>query len=254
MATIAKFLFIILIISGAFVWLSNSHAFDPFMSSKPISIDLNQFTPAAVAAERTTLPEFNGDGVVFIDISGGAPGVPYIAYETPVTHELGIKELIFMKGDLQPCQVSAGEYPCAKDLNGNDGTASDASPVPSGTLVHLVGGVDDQGIVVKTLGKPSTSSSHMVMFSTSLGSTTRLSNGLVLSPVTIQSNASCTLGVGCVGNGTPRLDLSVGNGGTSNTIELVPGRVNIIGKSTIILLSTTGAGTSGVANFLVFSK
>ena len=253
MKTVVKLAFIIVIIAGVFVWISNSHELDSLVNAKPLSFDLNTLTPAAIAAERPTLPEFNGDGVLFIDVSGGAPGVPYIAYETP-KHTLGIKELIFMNGDSQPCQISAGEYPCARDIYGNDGTASDASPVPSGTLVHLVGGVDDQGIVVKSLGKPNAISSHMVLFSTPLGSTTRLSNGLTLTPMSIKSNASCTFGVGCVGNGIPRLELSVGNTGATNTIDLVPGRLNIAGKSTVILLSVSGADTSGSANFLVFSK
>ena len=253
MATIVKYLFILVIIAGVFVWLSNSHAFDALANSKPLSFDLNQFTPAAIAAERPTLPDFNGDGMLFIDMSGGAPGVPYIAYETP-QHDLGIRELIFIKGDSQPCQVSAGEYPCAKDLYGNDGSESDASPVPSGTYVHLVGGVDDQAIIVKTLGAASISSSHIVTFTTALGSTTKLSNGLALTPKLLQTNASCTFGVGCIGNGTPRLELSIANGGSTNTVELVPGRLTVAGKSSIILLSVSGQESSGQANFFVFSK
>jgi hypothetical protein len=252
--TIAKYAFIIVIIAGIFVWLSNSHALDALLNSKPLSLDLTQYTAGAMAAERTTLPEFNGDGIVFIDMSGGAPGVPYIAYETPKDHTLGIKELIFMRANSQPCQVSAGEYPCAKNIDGSDGTDSDASPVPSGTFVHLVGGVDDQGIVVKSLTGTAVTSTHMVQFTSAFGSTTHLSNGLSVTPTSISTNANCTFGVGCIGNGIPMLQLSLTNGGSTNTINLIPGRLTVYGKSSIILLSATGSGETGTANFLVFSK
>ena len=88
--TILKYLFILVLIIGAFVWLSNSHLVDAAQFSQPISIDLNQYTAPALAAEHANLPEFNGVGVVFIDMSSGAPGVPYVAYETPKDHKLGI--------------------------------------------------------------------------------------------------------------------------------------------------------------------
>ena len=93
----------------------------------------------------------------------------------------------------------------------------------------------------------------MVLFSTPLGSTTNVSNGTTITPTQILTNASCTLGVGCFGNGTPRLVTTISFGNSTTTTELIPGTLFIFQKSAIILISVTGSATFRTANFLVSS-
>jgi hypothetical protein len=219
-------------------------------TSAPLSFSLNSLTAESIANERATTPAFDGDGVVFIDTADGTPQTPYLAYET-TNHTLDIKELVFLNNNQEPCQVSAGELPCVPDSKGNGGAASDQSPVPSGTAVHIEGGVDDQGIVVQSISKVSAVPANMVRFATTLGGTTTLSNGVSILPLQIFTDASCTVGVGCYGNGVNRVETTISIGNSQTTTELVPGTLFIYGNSTVILLSVAGSGTSAIVNFLV---
>ena len=248
-------LFLILI--GLFMWttqvnpvfaVGNNGAVNTV--SAPLSFSLAPLTAGSAAAETPALPDFDGNGVVFIDTADGTPHTPYLAFET-TNHTLDIKELLFLNNGQQPCQVSASEYPCAKDIYGNDGASSDASPVPSGTAVHIVGGVDDQGIIVQSIQAMDAVPNNMVRFANTLGGNTKLSNGIFVMPLQVFDNASCTLGVGCFGNGIQRLETTISTGNSTTTTELVPGTLFIFGNSAIILLSITGTGASAVANFLV---
>ena len=162
--------------------------------------------------------------------------------------------MLFLKYNEEACQITAGEYPCARDITGYDPSNSDASPVPSGTLVHVVGGIDDQGVIVQSLQTTATLPSNMIQFSTPLGSTTKVSNGTTVAPLAVFDDASCTLGVGCFAQGVQRLETTVSYGTSAATTELVPGSVFVFGKSSVVLLSITGTGPTAVANFLVGSK
>ena len=91
----------------------------------------------------------------------------------------------------------------------------------------------------------------MVRFSSPLGHTMLLSNSTSILPLQIFDDASCTLGVGCFGNGTKRLETTISYKDSTTTTQIVPGTLFIFGKSAIVLLSVTGSGAAGVANFLV---
>ena len=218
------------------------------VASARYSFSLVPYTAAGVSS--VTLNGFDGNGVVFIDTADGSPQTPYLAFET-AKGTISIKELLFLNNGQQPCQVSAGEYPCAPNVDGSNGAASDASPVPSGTAVHIVGGIDDQGIIVQTISTLANVPSGMVRFATQLGGSTLLTNSLSVKPIQIFDNASCTLGVGCFGNGIQRLETTLSLKNSTLTTELVPGTLFVFGNSTIILLSITGSGASAVAHFLV---
>jgi hypothetical protein len=258
---IASFLAIILVIVAIGVWFTHDQVTVAFAqsitggsSALPPSISLTQFTPAETAQEQTTqLPNFDGDGVVFLDTADGNNFTPYIAYETP-QGGLGIKELVFLKNtkgnDVQPCQVSAGEYPCVPDLEGNYTADSDASPVPSGTLVHVVGGVEDQAIIVQTMTTAPSLPNGVITFSLPLNGTATLSNGITIAPTEILTNPSCTLGVGCYGSDTQRLVTVITQAGDTKTTEIVPGTISVYDKTSFVLLSITGSGSSATANFL----
>ena len=258
MATFKYLVVAVLILIATVVWVTEVHpAFAvnsaSTASSTPLSFSLTPLTASAVAAERPTLPVFDGNGVVFIDTTSGAPGTPYIIYANP-RGGVGIKELLFLKNNEEACQVTAGEYPCARDITGYDPSNSDASPVPSGTLVHVVGGVDDQGIVVQSLAKATTLSANMIQFSTPMGSVTKVSNGTSIAPTAVKDDASCTLGIGCFAQGTQRVQVTVTYGDSTTTTQLVPGSVFVFGKSSIVLLSVSGTGSSAIADFLVGSE
>jgi hypothetical protein len=242
---------VILSVIALIVWVSQVHpVFASTNGSGLPSFSLSTFTPQdATTSEQSTLPTYNGLGVVFIDVSSGMPGTPYIAYETP-KHTLGVKELLFLHAGEQGCQVDAGQYPCAPDTNDNNGYASDASPVPSGTPVTLIGGVDDQGVVVQNLQATSTLPDGMVRFSVPLGGTTTLSNGTSITPTEILTDASCTVLVGCYGANTPRVVTTLTANNSTTHTEFIPGNVIAYRKTSIILLSVTGSGNTGVANFL----
>jgi hypothetical protein len=255
MASLGKLVFVLLIVTAALVWVTQVHpAFainnQTNAQTAPIFFSLSSLSVPAIAAEHPNLDTFDGDGVVFIDTTSGTPGTPYLAYETP-KHTVGIKELLFLKGNEEACQITAGEYPCARDITGYDPSNSDASPVPSGTPVHIVGGVDDQGIVVQSLQGTSTPPTNMILFTTPLGSTTNVSNGTTVMPVQVLSDASCTIGVGCYGSDTPRLETTISYGKSTTTADLLPGSIFRFGKSSVILISINGTGS---AEFLVGSN
>jgi hypothetical protein len=253
-----KLIIAFLILIAALVWVTQVHpvyAIDNHTNAQtaPVSFSISSLSAPAMAADHPALDTFDQDGVVFIDMTSGNPGTPYLAYETP-KHTVGIKELLFLKGDEEACQVTAGEYPCARDITGYDPSNSDASPVPSGTPVHIVGGIDDQGIVVQNLQGISAPPSNMIRFTTPLGSTTQVSNGTTMMPVQILDDASCTIGVGCYGSDTPRLQTAVSYGKSTTTTDLLPGSIFQFGKSSVILISINGSGNSGSADFLVGSN
>lgn len=258
MATFKYLVVAVLILIATVVWVTEVHpAFAvnsaSTASSTPFSFSLTPLTASAIAAEHPTLPTFDGNGVVFIDTASGIPGTPYIIYANP-KGGVGIKELLFLKGNEEACQITAGEYPCARDITGYDPSNSDASPVPSGTLVHIVGGVDDQGIIVQSLAQATDMPANMIQFSTPIGRVTNVSNGTSIAPVAVQDDASCTLGVGCFAQGTQRVEVTVSYGDSTKTTQLVPGSVFVFGKSSIVLTSVTGTGSSAVANFVVGSE
>ena len=269
MATIGKLAFALLIGIAAFVWVTQVHpvfaisdtdtsasaAGTASVANAPFSFSLANLSVPAIAAEHPQLTTLSKDGVVFIDTTSGAPGTPYFIYQTD-KGSVDIKELLFLKDQEQACQVTAGEYPCARDITGYDPSASDASPVPSGTFVHVDGGVDDQGIIVQNLQSPSSTSlpSNMIRFTTQTGAVTTVSNGTTISPIKVMDDASCTLGVGCYPQGQQRLEVTISEKDSNTTTELLPGSVFMFGKSEIVLLSVTGTGTSATANFLVASR
>jgi hypothetical protein len=269
MATLGKLVLAFLIVTAAFVWVTEVHpvfAVDDSSASSspnaqtaavpaaPFSFSLSNLSASAIAAERAQLPSISADGVVFIDSTSGSPGTPYFIYQT-AKGTIEVKELLFLKGNEEACQITAGEYPCARDITGYDPSNSDASPVPSGTFVHLDGGVDDQGIIVQNLqSSTSVLPSNMVRFSTQTGAVTTISNGTTISPIAVMDNASCTFGVGCYPQGQQRLEVQIANKSSNTTTELVPGSVFIFGKSSIVLLSINGTGAGATGNFLVASR
>jgi hypothetical protein len=246
---------LILILIAGFVWLTKVQPVFATSSSAPLfSFSLEPLTASAIASERDTAPPFNGVGVVFIDTSAGAPGVPYISYETP-KHQFGTKTLIFNATTDDPCQVSAGELPCARDIMENDPSASDASPIPSGSVVYLTGQVDEQAVIVDSYDVVSNIPSGMHLISIPFNSTGSIPSaarsGISITPLSVMDDASCTLGVGCFGNGVNRLSMTVSAGKSKTSTELVPGTTFVYGGSTIVLLSINGTGNNQSANFLI---
>ncbi len=269
MATLGKLVLALLIVTALFVWVTQVHPVfavaDSSASSDsseqtaavanaPFSFSLSNLSAPAIAAERAQLPAVSADGVVFIDSTSGSPGTPYFIYQTD-KGTIDIKELLFLKGNEEACQITAGEYPCARDITGYDPSNNDASPVPSGTSAHIDGGIDDQGIIVQNLQSSApTLPSDMVRFSTQVGAITTISNGTTISPITVMDDASCTLGVGCYPQGQQRLDVNISYKNSKTTTQLVPGSVFVFGKSSIVLLSVTGTGSAAAGNFLVASR
>jgi hypothetical protein len=270
MATLGKLVLVLLIVTAAFVWVTQVHPVFAVTDSDapshvnaqavavpdaPFSFSLSNLSASAIAAERAQLSPVSTDGVVFIDSTSGSPGTPYFIYQK-AKGDVEVKELLFLKGNEEACQITAGEYPCARDISGYDPSNSDASPVPSGTFVHLDGGIDDQGIIVQNLQSPVTPvlPSNMVRFSTQIGAVTSISNDTTISPIAMIDDASCTLGVGCYPQGQQRLEVYIASKNSHTTTELVPGSVFVFGKSSIVLLSISGTGAEATGNFLVASR
>jgi hypothetical protein len=251
-------LFLLILIAGL-VWLTKVQPVFATTNAAPlISLPLQPFTASAIESETYAAPQFNGDGVVFIDTSAGAPGVPYIAYETP-KHSFAAKTLIFNFDTNEPCQVSAGELPCVRNINEEDGSTndpseSDSSPIPAGTPIHLVGDVDNQAVIVDSYSQLSNAPTGMHFASIPFATTAMLSGGTTLTPISVTDNASCTLGVGCFGDGVQRLAVTLSSGSSSTNTEIVPGTIFMYNGSALILLSISGTGDQSVANFLVVNN
>ncbi len=234
------------------MWLTKVQPVFATSSASPLfSVSLQPLTAGAIESETYTAPPFNGDGVVFIDTSAGAPGVPYIVYEMP-KGGFAMKSLIFNFDTNEPCQVSAGELPCARDISENDSSESDASPIPSGTPVHLEGEVDEQAIIVEGYDALPSYPEGMQFVSIPLGDTANASDNIAIAPISVMDNASCTLGVGCFGNGVNRLAVTLSSGKSTTDTEIVPGTIYRYGKVSLILLSITG--NQSTANFLVLQN
>ncbi len=263
LAKLGGYIVAFFLIIAAIVWLFSVHpvfagviptlGFTNDGLPPSFSLSTAQFgtaTTTTPANQGIALPDFETDGVVFIDLSSGNPGTPYLLYKTG-DNDLAVKELIFARPGEPLCQVSAGEYPCAPDNNNDSSWGTDVSPVPSGTPVHVVGGHDAQAVVVQNLQTLSTLPSDMVEFATPFGGSTSLTNGLSLHPTQLLTNQSCTLFVGCYGPNTTRLVTTLNSGRSTSTTELIPGNIMTFGHSRIVLLSVDGAGSSGTAHFLV---
>jgi hypothetical protein len=233
------------------VWFSDVHPIFAAGTPAPISVSLNQFTAGAIASRSTTLPEFDEIGIIFMDTTKD-PATPYLAYEN-AKDQLMTRALIFNQGANQSggCDVSAGEFPCARNIDESDNSSSDASPIPTGTIVHLTGGLSDQAVIVESYEAVKSLPSNMTTFSAPLGEAILLSNGLSVEPKSVEDDASCTLLVGCFGNGVNRLTSEIGTGTGTTTAELVPGTIYILGKSAILLLSITNSSSTAIAIFLV---
>ena len=253
-ATLGKIALGALIVLAAFVWLSSVHPLYAAGTSAPLSISLNQFTAGALASKTVTLPAFDETGIVFMDMTK-TPAAPYIAYENANTNnsknQLQTKALIF--NDSRGCDVSAGEFPCARNIDESDDSDSDSSPIPAGTIVNVIGGTSDQAVIVQSYSTVSSLPTNMVSFQDAIGQQIKLSNGLFTKPEILLTSASCTLGIGCFGNGVDRLQTAIGNGTSTTTTDLVPGTIFVYGKSSILLLSLQNTESAGnaVATILV---
>ncbi len=256
--TFGKILLMVLLILAATAWFANAKPIPVQAgSSMPISIGLNQYTAGAIAAERIPLPYFDQVGVVFID-TASTPGVPYLAFEND-KDQLMTRELIFKQDgpDGRGCNASAGELPCVPEVNGGENpggatSASDVSPIPSGTVAHITGGLESQAVIVTGYQEnPSGLSQNMTRMSAVVGDSVKFSNGLNLNLRSVIDDARCTLFVGCFPNGTKRLEVTIGNGAATTTTDLVPGTIFAFGTSHILLLSLTDTTPQNIATFLI---
>jgi hypothetical protein len=256
---------VVRIIAGLFfvlaviVWFTQIRPVHSVLASSnaPITFSLNSLQAGTLAAASSTVPIVTRTGIVIIDMSSGAPGTPYLAFEDTNGHFYS-EELIFDSS--RGCQISAGEADCAANLSDQEVAGDIQYPVIAGEVVTVTGPEIDQTLHVTQFTQQNVPPANMVVFNATEGNTVTLSDGLSLRITNYSDSAACTLGIGCFGNGTPQETVTltynpnVKNTKKSNdskTSVLVTGQFNTFGGDTVILLSAPNSTTS---TLLVASK
>jgi hypothetical protein len=248
---------VLLVILAALAWfqyIKPSFEVSSATSHGPFSFQLRPYEAGPLAAKVVALPEFNASGIYVRDTTEGFPGTGYFFYQTK-NHAVASKELLFPDSD--SCDVSEGHLPCAPYANTNQSQDSANLPtvakIPNGAPIHIEGANNLQAIQVNSVSLLPNTSSNEATFSVPLGGSATLSNGLILSPTNIRTDAACTFGYGCYGDGTPRAEVTLTASSTLYA-EFAPARTVRFGTSSIVFTGFSGSSSNPVLGFAVFAR
>jgi len=202
----------LLFVAGITVWFTSRDS------------ELPQTQLAAIPAAHTA-EAFVGEGIIVRYQSTDIPTY-FLLYE----NERGAfirKELRFTEE--RGCNPGAGDLPCVLSISMNP------VPVSIGSYVRVVGDIDAQRVVVRSIEETEDSTGTFVFRSIRIGESMS-GNGMQVSMTELSGEGGCEVFLGCFAEGVPRAALTIETAGQVREDTLIPGMVKTVPGGVVVLL------------------